>query len=107
MHKTHLDPRRVAPYARFVGTIQSLERGLRILDVLAEADADPMRRARGVPISSLAAELAVHRTTATRLVRTLVDAGYAQPVEARQGYRLGPAMRRDPVLSLGTQRFRR
>jgi IclR family acetate operon transcriptional repressor len=90
-----------------VGTIQSLERGLRILDALAEADADPMRRARGVPVSVLAAELDVHKTTALRLVRTLVEAGYASPVEGRQGYRLGPAMRRDVVLSVGTQRFRR
>ena len=32
MRKTHLDPRRVAPYALSVATIQSLERGLRILD---------------------------------------------------------------------------
>ena len=107
MRKTHLDPRRVAPYAPSVGTIQSLERGLRILDALAEADADPMRHQRGVPISGLAAELDVHRTTAMRLVRTLVEAGYASPVEGRQGYRLGPAMRRDAVLSIGTQRFRR
>ena len=90
-----------------MGTIQSLERGLRILDALAEADADPMRRARGVPIAALAAELDVHKTTALRLVRTLVEAGYATPVEGRQGYRLGPAMRRDAVLSIGTQRFRR
>lgn len=90
-----------------MGTIQSLERGLRILDALAEADADPMRHQRGVPISGLAAELDVHRTTAMRLVRTLVEAGYASPVEGRQGYRLGPAMRRDAVLSIGTQRFRR
>jgi IclR family acetate operon transcriptional repressor len=90
-----------------VGTIQSLERGLRILDALGEADDDPMRRARGVPVSVLAAELAVHRTTALRLVRTLVDAGYAAPVDGRQGYRLGPAMRRDAILSVATQRFRR
>ena len=90
-----------------MGTIQSLERGLRILDSLAEADADPMLRARGVPVAVLAAELDVHRTTAMRLVRTLVEAGYATPVEGRQGYRLGPAMRRDAVLSVGTQRFRR
>jgi IclR family acetate operon transcriptional repressor len=55
----------------------------------------------------LAAELAVHKTSALRLVRTLVDAGYATPVEGRGGYRLGPAMRRDAVLSIGIGRFRR
>ena len=77
-----------------MGTIQSLERGLRILDALREADDDPMRRGRGVSIAVLAAELEVHRTTALRLVHTLVDAGYAAPVEGRGGYRLGPSMRR-------------
>jgi IclR family acetate operon transcriptional repressor len=90
-----------------VGTIQSLERGLHILDALAEADADPMRRSRGVPIAVLAAELDVHKTTALRLVRTLVEGGYAAPVDGRQGYRLGPSMRRETVLSMGMQRFRR
>jgi DNA-binding IclR family transcriptional regulator len=90
-----------------VPTIQSLERGLRILDLLAEADADPMRRGHGVPISVLAAELEVHKTTALRLAHTLAEAGYAAPLEGRQGFRLGPAMRREAILSVGTQRFRR
>jgi DNA-binding IclR family transcriptional regulator len=87
-------------------TIQSLERGLRILDALAEADADPMRRGRGVPLAMLAAELDVHKTTALRLVGTLVASGYAAPAD-RHGYVLGPAMRRDTVLTLSTQRLRR
>ncbi len=87
-------------------TIQSLERGLRILDALAEADADPMRRGRGIPISALAAELAVHKTTALRLVQTLVTMGYATPAEPH-GYVLGGAMRRDAGLTIGTQRLRR
>ncbi|CAN5508776.1 IclR family transcriptional regulator [soil metagenome] len=104
---THLDGGPGARYARFVGTIQSLERGLRILDELAEADVDPMRRQRGVPLSVLAAQLDVHRTTALRLVQTLVALGYATTMEGRQGYRLGPAMRRDAVLSVSTQRLRR
>jgi IclR family acetate operon transcriptional repressor len=89
-----------------VATIQSLERGLRILDALAEADADPMRRGRGVPLAALAAELDVHRTTALRLVQTMVAAGYAVPADGH-GYRLGPAMRRETVLTIGTQRLRR
>lgn len=88
-------------------TVQSLERGLRILEALAEADADPMRRGRGVPLPALAAELDVHKTTALRLVRTLVAFGYAATAEGRQGYRLGPAMRREPVLSVGAVRLRR
>lgn len=89
-----------------MGTIQSLERGLRILDALAEADADPMRRGRGVPLAVLAAELDVHKTTALRLVQTLAASGYAAPADGH-GYRLGPAMRREPGLAVGTQRLRR
>ena len=87
-------------------TIQSLERGLRILDTLAEADADPMRRGRGVPLTALAGELDVHKSTALRLVHTLVASGYAAPADGH-GFVLGPAMRRDTVLTLGTQRLRR
>jgi DNA-binding IclR family transcriptional regulator len=91
---------------RDVGTIQSLDRGLRILDALVEADADPMRRGRGVPLAALAAELDVHKTTALRLVQTLVASGYAAPADG-SGYVLGPAMRRDAGLTIGTQRLRR
>ncbi|MEI7743095.1 MAG: IclR family transcriptional regulator [Chloroflexota bacterium] len=87
-------------------TIQSLERGLRILDVLAEADADPMRRGRGVPLTLLASELDVHKSTALRLVQTLVASGYAAPADGH-GYALGPVMRRDASLAIGTQRLRR
>lgn len=87
-------------------TIQSLERGLRILDALAEADADPMRRGRGVPLAMLAAELDVHKSTALRLVGTLVASGYAAPADGH-GYVLGPTMRRDANLAIGTVRLRR
>jgi DNA-binding IclR family transcriptional regulator len=87
-------------------TVQSLERGLRILDALVEADADPMRRGRGVPLTALAAELDVHKTTALRLVGTLVASGYAAPADGH-GYVLGPAMRRDANLAIGTVRLRR
>ncbi len=89
-----------------MGTIQSLERGLRILDALAEADSDPMRRGRGIPLTVLAVELDVHKTTALRLVQTLVASGYAAPADGH-GYVLGPAMRRDANLTIGTQRLRR
>ncbi len=90
-----------------MSTIQSLERGLRILDLLAEADDDPMRRGRGVPIAVLAAELDVHRTSALRLIRTLVAAGFAVPADGRSGYRLGPAMRRETMPGIATQRLKR
>jgi IclR family acetate operon transcriptional repressor len=87
--------------------IQALERGLRILDTLAEADADPMRRDHGVPLAVLAAELDVHKTTALRLVQTLVACGYAAPAEGRGGYRLGSAMRPDHDLLAETERLKR
>ncbi len=90
-----------------MSTIQSLGRGLRILDALAEADADPMRWGRGVSIAVLAAELDVHKTTALRLVQTLSAAGYVVPVDGRGGYRLGPAMRRETSISLNVQRLKR
>ena len=90
-----------------MSTIQSLERGLRILDLLAEADADPMRRGRGVPVAVLAAELDVHKTSALRLARTLVAAGYAIPADGRSGYCLGPAMRREANLTIATHRLKR
>ncbi len=90
-----------------MAAIQSLERGLRILDALAEADADPMRRQHGVQVGVLAAELDVHKTTAMRLVHTLVARGYAAPADGGRGYRLGPAMRREAEFSVRTQRFRR
>ncbi len=107
MRKTHLAEQPTAHYAADVSTIQSLERGLRILDLLAEADADPMRRGRGVPVALLAAELDIHKTSALRLVQTLTAAGYAIPADGRSGYCLGPAMRREANLTIATQRLKR
>ncbi len=89
-----------------MATVQSLERGLRILDALAEADADPMRRGRGVPLQVLADDLGVHKSSALRLVNTLVAAGYAAPA-AGSGYQLGPALRRDAPASIDSARLKR
>ena len=86
-------------------TVQSLERGLRIIDAIVEAGADPMRRGRGVPLRVLAEELGVHKSSALRLVRTLVAAGYAAPAVG-SGYTLGPALRRDPS-SIDSARLKR
>jgi IclR family transcriptional regulator, acetate operon repressor len=86
--------------------VQSLERGLRILDLLAEADADPMRRGRGIPLQVLADELGVHKSSALRLVRTLVASGYAAPADG-SGYRLGPTLRRDGPASMERARLKR
>jgi DNA-binding IclR family transcriptional regulator len=88
-------------------TVQSLERGLRILDLLAEADADPMRRGRGVPLLVLADELGVHKSSALRLVRTLVASGYAASAAGGSGYVLGPTLRRDNSASINYARLKR
>ena len=87
-------------------TVQALERGLGILDLLTEADADPMRRGRGVPLQVLADELGVHKSSALRLVHTLIAAGYAAPAEG-SGYRLGTALRRDAPSSIDSARLKR
>lgn len=88
-------------------TVQSLERGLRILDALMEADEDPMRHGRGVPLQVLADELGVHKSSALRLVNTLAAAGYAAPASSGSGYVLGPVLRRDAVASIDVARLKR
>lgn len=89
-----------------MSSVQSVERSLRILDVLLEADADPMLRERGVGIRTMTAELGVHRTTVLRLLNTLVEAGYAAPSSAPgHGYVIGPALRRDANPSREVERF--
>lgn len=88
-------------------TVQSLERGLRILDALTEAAEDPMRHGRGVPLQVLADELGVHKSSALRLVNTLVAAGYAAPAASGGGYVLGPVLRRDVLASVDHARLKR
>ncbi|MGB3351891.1 MAG: IclR family transcriptional regulator [Mycobacterium sp.] len=74
-------------------TVGSLERGLRILDLLFEVSADPVRREKGLSVQQAASELDIHKSSASRLMQTLAAAGYAVPVsETRRGFRLGPAV---------------
>lgn len=63
--------------------IQSLARGLRILDLLGQAQA-------GVSITELAAELGVDKGSASRLVATLAQHGYAEKDGITRRYHLGP-----------------
>lgn len=85
----------------------SLERGLKILDLLIEVEADVVRRARGLSIQQAATELGVHKSTASRLMRTLVAKGYAIPKNGSpRGFRLGPAVQAHQGLTLDQRRLR-
>lgn len=66
--------------------MQSLARGLRILDRVANAD-------RAVTITELAALLDIDKSSASRLVKTLVNYEYLQPDVGSRGYVLGKRLR--------------
>lgn len=68
------------------GELQSLVRGIRILDLFAEADRDTCR------IEDVVAALAVPLSTAYRLVRVLKQHGLLEDA-GRGGFRLGPRLR--------------
>jgi DNA-binding IclR family transcriptional regulator len=90
-----------------VEPVRSLARSLKILDMLLEADADPVLRERGVTVQAISAEVDVHKTTALRLLKTLIEAGYAQPSpDGGHGYILGPALRRIGELPGSTERLK-
>ena len=63
--------------------IQSLARGLKILDILGQAQ-------DGVSITELAETLGVDKGSASRLVATLVNFGYAEKDEQTRRFHLGP-----------------
>jgi len=63
--------------------IQSLARGLKIMELLAAND-DP------VSVTELATELGIDKSSASRLVHTLSAYGYAEQDATSRRYRLGP-----------------
>jgi DNA-binding IclR family transcriptional regulator len=69
----------VAP--RATGSVQSVDRALRVLEILAD------QGARGV--TEIADELGVHKSTAFRLISVLEDHQLVEQVEERGRYRLG------------------
>lgn len=86
--------------------VNSLARGLRILDLLIEVEADVARRSRGLSIQEVADELEVHKSSASRLMRTLVDGGYAVPSDGSpRGYRLGPSFQLHQGLTIDQRRL--
>lgn len=89
-----------------MATVGALERGLRILDMLIEVEADPVRRSRGLSVQQVANELELHKSSASRLLQTLVSRGYA--VASRpsgRGFRLGPAFQVHQPLRDAQQRL--
>lgn len=86
--------------------IGTLERGLKVLDLLIEVESDPIRRAEGLSVQQVALELDIHKSSASRLLQTLVAAGYAVPNGgARRGFRLGPAAQVHSELSVEQRRL--
>ena len=85
----------------------SLERGLKVIRLLLEIESDPALQHRGLSVQQVSYELGVHKSTASRILRTLADEGFAvQPARSRRGYRLGPALRSRFGLTPAQQRFR-
>lgn len=85
-------------------TVQSLERGLRILDLLSEVESDSLRRGKGIGIQQVADELGVHKSTASRLMSTLASGGYASPRGSRR-WGAGPALKGSAELTQQQRKF--
>jgi len=65
--------------------IQSLARGLKILNILSE-------KKGAVSITLIASELQVDKSSASLLVQTLANYGFAEKDPDTRGYKLGPAV---------------
>lgn len=65
--------------------IQSLARGLKILEIMADCEF-------GIGITELADQLGVDKSTASRLVQTLMKDGFVQKSSDGRAYALGPAL---------------
>jgi len=73
--------RSVADAAPASGGVQSVDRAISVLEILA--------RRGEAGVSEVAAELAVHKSTAFRLLETLEDRGMVEQAADRGKYRLG------------------
>lgn len=98
----------VACYNHLVAnTVGTLERGLNILNLLVEIESDPIRGPRGISVQQAAVMLGIHKSSASRLLQTLVAAGWAEPVSASgRGFRLGPAVQSTSSLKEPQRRLR-
>lgn len=98
----------VACYNRYMtATVGTLERGLKILDMLVEIESDPVRGPRGLSVQQAAVVLGIHKSSASRLIQTLVANGWAEPVSSSgRGVRLGPAVQSTTSLKEEQRRLR-
>ncbi len=86
----------------------TLERGLTILDLLVEIESDPVRRAKGISVQQVSTTLDIHKSSASRLMQTLVSKGYAVAATPnRRGFRLGPAVQTSEQLQPAQRRLGR
>jgi IclR family KDG regulon transcriptional repressor len=69
-----------------MGEMQTLARGLQILDLIADAD-------RALGVTEIARLLHLDKSSVSRLVKTLVNYDYVQPDTASRGYILGKRVR--------------
>lgn len=71
---------------RPAAAVQSVDRALLVLEILA--------RAGQAGVTEIAAELAVHKSTASRLIAVLESRGFVEQISGRGKYRLGFAIAR-------------
>ena len=91
----------------YMENVVTLERGLKILDLLIEVETDVVRRTRGLSVQQVANELGVHKSTVSRLLATLVANGYAVPNDSTsRGFRLGPSIQLHQALTLDERLLR-
>src|SRR5512147_1181191 len=69
-----------------MGEMQTLARGLQILDLIADAD-------RALGVTEIANLLHLDKSSVSRLVKTLVNYDYVQPDTNSRGYVLGKRIR--------------
>lgn len=80
--------------ALIMSEIKSLARGLRAIDMLLAEDTLTGDDLTSVSVSALASHLGVNKSSASRLMSTLCQHGYAERVAGSRGYRLGYKLQR-------------
>jgi IclR family transcriptional regulator, KDG regulon repressor len=65
--------------------IQSLARGLTVLQLMAEAE-------QGVSVTALAAQLGVNKATVSRMLHTLMNHGFVEKAPDGRQFQLGPTL---------------